>query len=131
MVNKAILIGNLGKDPETRYSQSGSCICNFSLATTEKYNGESKTDWHNIVAFGKLGDICGEYLRKGSKVYISGKIQTRQWEDRDGNKRYTTEIVASEMKMLDGRSESRRDTSQSNMNGEMNQTPAMGDDVPF
>lgn len=103
MVNKAILIGNLGKDPEVMYGQSGTAICNFTLATTEKYKDESKTEWHRIVAFGKLGEICGEYLVKGSKVYIEGRIQTREWEDRDGNKKYTTEIVAREMKMLDSK----------------------------
>ena len=108
MVNKAILIGNLGGDPEVRYTQSGTAVANFSVATKEKWKDkdgqlQEQTEWHKIVAFARLGEICGEYLSKGSKVYIEGRIQTRQWEDKDGNKRYTTEIVAREMKMLDSR----------------------------
>ena len=108
MVNKAILIGNLGGDPEVRYTQNGTAVANFSLATSEKWKDkdgqlQEQTEWHKIVAFARLGEICGEYLSKGSRVYIEGRIQTRQWEDKDGNKRYTTEIVAREMKMLDSR----------------------------
>jgi len=109
MVNNCILIGNLGSDPEVRYSQSGSAIANFTVATTEKWvkDGEKqeKTEWHRIVAFAKLGEICGEFLRKGSKVYIAGKIQTRQWEDKDGQKRYTTEIVARDVQFLSPKGE--------------------------
>ena len=106
MINKAILIGNLGRDPEIRYTQSGLAVANFSIATSEKWKDKNsgewqeRTEWHRIVAFGKLGEICGEYLSKGRQVYIEGRIQTREWEDKDGNKRYTTEIVANEMKML-------------------------------
>ena len=108
MVNKAIIIGNLGGDPEVRYTQSGTAVANFNVATTEKWKGQDgqmqeQTEWHRIVAFARLGEICGEYLSKGSKVYVEGRIQTRQWEDKDGKKRYTTEIVAREMKMLDSR----------------------------
>ena len=108
MINKAIIIGNLCADPETRFTQNSTAVSNFSVATTEKWkdsNGQQQeaTEFHRIVAFARLGEICGEYLSKGSKVYIEGRIQTRQWEDRDGNKRYTTEIVAREMKMLDTR----------------------------
>ena len=108
MVNKATLIGRLGGDPEVRYTQSGTAVANFTLATNEKWKDkdgqqQEQTEWHKIVAFARLGEICGEYLSKGSLVYIEGRIQTRQWEDRDGNKRYTTEIVAREMKMLDTR----------------------------
>ncbi len=104
-VNKVILIGNLGRDPEIRYTKSGQAVSSFSLATTEKWknkNGdrEEKTEWHRIVAWGKLGEICGEYLTKGKQVYIEGRLQTRDWEDKDGNKRTTTEIVASNMVML-------------------------------
>jgi single-strand DNA-binding protein len=108
MINKAILVGNLGRDPEIRYTPDGTAVANFSVATTEKWKDKNtgqmqeKTEWHRIVAFRRLGEICGEYLRKGSKVYIEGKIQTRQWE-KDGITRYTTEIVANEMKMLDSR----------------------------
>ena len=104
-VNKAILIGNLGSDPEIRYTPSGTAVANFNLATHEQWtnkDGEKseKTEWHRIVAWSRLGEICGEYLKKGSQVYIEGRIQTRAWEDRDGNKRYTTEIVAQAMQML-------------------------------
>lgn len=134
MVNKAILIGNLGADPEVRYTQSGTAVANFTLATTETWtkdgNKEEKTEWHKIVAFARLGEICGEYLSKGSRVYIEGRIQTRQWEDKDGNKRYTTEIVAREMKML-----SPRGTTTNDSGGYDEQPPlpesSMGDDVPF
>jgi single-strand DNA-binding protein len=106
-VNKVIVLGNLGSDPEVRYTPSGKAVANFSLATSEKYTNkdgekEEKTEWHRIVAWGRLGEICGEYLSKGSQIYIEGRLQTRTWEDRDGNKRYTTEIVAHTMQMLGG-----------------------------
>lgn len=135
MINKAILIGNLGADPEVRYTQSGTAVANFNLATTETWtqdgNKQEKTEWHRVVAFGRLGEICGEYLSKGSKVYIEGRIQTRQWEDRDGNKRYTTEIVAREMKMLTPKGSSGGGGSD-NFNEEPPiPEPTMGDDVPF
>ena len=104
MVNKVILIGNLGADPEVRYSQNGTAVANFRVATTETWKKEGGkeelTEWHRIVTFGRLAEICGEYLSKGSKVYIEGRIQTRSYEDRDGNKRYITEIVADQMQML-------------------------------
>ena len=104
-VNKVILIGNLGKDPEIRHTASGAAVANFSIATNEAWNNrdgqrEERTEWHRVVAFGKLADICGQYLKKGKQVYIEGRLQTRSWEDRDGNKRYTTEIVATTMTML-------------------------------
>jgi single-strand DNA-binding protein len=104
-VNKVILVGNLGKDPELRYTASGTAVANFSLATTERFkdrdgNSQEKTEWHNIVAWRQLAEICGKYLTKGRQVYIEGKIQTRSYEDRDGNKRYVTEIVADQMQML-------------------------------
>lgn len=107
-LNKAILIGNLGRDPEVRYTPSGLAVANFSIATSETWNNkdgekETRTEWHRIVAFGKLGEICGEYLSKGKQVYIEGRIQTRDWEDKEGIKRYTTEIVASQMIMLGSR----------------------------
>lgn len=109
-INKVILIGNLGQDPEMRYTGSGTPVCNMRLATTERYkdaNGEmvERTEWHSIVAWARLAEICSEYLRKGSKVYFEGQLQTRSWEDRDGNTRYTTEIRAREMMMLDSRGE--------------------------
>ncbi len=103
-VNKVILVGRLGADPEVRYTPGGAAVANFRMATSENWtkDGEKqeRTEWHRIVAFGKLGEICGEYLVKGKQVYIEGRIQTRSWEDRDGNKRWTTEIVASSMQML-------------------------------
>ena len=104
-VNKAILVGNLGKDPELRYTSSGTAVATFSLATTERYkdrNGEQqeRTEWHNIVAWRNLAEICGKYLHKGRQVYIEGRIQNRSYDDRDGNKRYITEIVADQMQML-------------------------------
>ena len=104
-VNKVILVGNLGADPEVRYTPSGTAVANFNLATREQWTNKSgekeeKTEWHRIVAWARLGEICGEYLRKGSQVYVEGRLQTRSWEDRDGNKRYTTEIVAQVMQML-------------------------------
>jgi single-strand DNA-binding protein len=104
-INKVILIGNLGADPEVRYTPSGKAVANFRIATTEQWknkegSNEERTEWHRIVAWGRLGEICGEYLHKGKQVYIEGKLQTRSWEDRDGNKRFTTEIVAQTMQML-------------------------------
>ena len=109
-VNKVILVGNCGKDPETRYMPSGGAVTNVSIATSEswkdKQTGETKerTEWHNIVFFNRLGEIAGEYLRKGSQIYVEGSLRTRKWQDKSGGDRYTTEIVASEMQMLGSRS---------------------------
>jgi single-strand DNA-binding protein len=107
-VNKVILIGNLGRDPEVRYLPSGDAVANFSIATTEKWkdkNGEmqEQTEWHRISFFGRQAEICGEYLRKGSSVYIEGRLQTRKWTDKDGNERFTTEVKGDRMQMLGGR----------------------------
>jgi len=109
-LNKVMLIGNLGADPELRYTPSGAAVANFSIATREQWTSkegekQDKTEWHRIVAWRRLGEICGEYLHKGSLVYIEGRLQTRSWEDRDGNKRYTTEITALGMQMLDRKGE--------------------------
>lgn len=107
MINKVILVGRLGKDPEIRSTPSGTSVCRFSMATDEKFtdrNGEKqeRTEWHNITAWGKLGEICGQYLRKGKLVYIEGSIRTDSWDDKEsGQKKYKTEIVANTMKMLD------------------------------
>ncbi|MCJ7602306.1 MAG: single-stranded DNA-binding protein [Desulfobulbaceae bacterium] len=135
MINKAIIIGNLGADPEVRYTQSGTAVANFNVATTEKWKGQDgqmqeQTEWHRIVAFARLAEICGEYLSKGSKVYVEGRIQTRSWNDKDGNKRYTTEIVAKDMKMLDPKGAS---SSAGNSFAEEPPPPEprAGDDVPF
>ncbi|HUW25768.1 MAG TPA: single-stranded DNA-binding protein [Gallionella sp.] len=108
-VNKAILIGNLGKDPEVRYMPSGEAIANITLATTDTWKDKSgekqeKTEWHRVSFFGRLAEIVGEYLKKGSPVYVEGRIQTRKWQDKEGQDRYTTEIVADRMQMLGGKS---------------------------
>ena len=106
MVNNCMFIGRLGRDPESRFTQSGKTVVNFSIACSEKRGGEEYTEWVNIVAWDKLGEICAQYLQKGSLVYISGRMQTRKWQDQSGSDRYTTEIVAREMKMLDSRRDS-------------------------
>ena len=108
-VNKVILVGRLGRDPETRYTSSGQAVCNFSIATDETYKDRSgerqkRTEWHKIVMWGKLAEIAQQYLKKGSQVYLEGRIQSRQWDDKEGQKRTSFEIVANTMKMLDSRS---------------------------
>ena len=114
-INKVILVGNLGADPETRYMPSGGAVTNIRIATTDswrdKESGEQqeRTEWHSVALFGRLGEIAGEYLRKGRQVYIEGRLRTRKWQDRDGNDRYTTEIVANEMQMLGGRADAGAD----------------------
>jgi len=112
-VNKVILIGHLGQSPELRYTGDGTAVCNMRLATTNSYtnqNGEEvqNTEWHNVVAWGRLGEVCNEYLDKGSQVYFEGKLQTREWEDRDGNERYTTEVKALDMTFLDSKGEAQQ-----------------------
>src|SRR5512145_629697 len=107
-VNKVILIGNLGRDPETRYTADGAAITNITLATSRRYKDSSgqqqeETEWHRVVFFGRLAEIAGEYLKKGRPVYVEGKLRTRKWTDKDGNERYTTEIVADVMQMLGSR----------------------------
>jgi len=109
-VNKVILVGRLGRDPETRYTSGGQAVCNFTMATDESYKDRSgerqkRTEWHRIVVWAKLAEICQQYLKKGSLVYIEGRIQSRQWDDRDGNKRTTVEVVANVMRMLGPRAE--------------------------
>ncbi|MEZ5565585.1 MAG: single-stranded DNA-binding protein [Gammaproteobacteria bacterium] len=108
-INKVILIGNLGRDPETRYMPSGKAATNFSIATSERFKdretgeAQERTEWHRIASFDRLAEICAEYLKKGSKVYIEGRLRTRKWQDKDGNDRYSTEIIADQMQMLDSR----------------------------
>jgi single-strand DNA-binding protein len=107
-VNKVILIGNLGRDPEVRYLPSGDAVANLNIATTEKWKDkggeqQEQTEWHRVAFFGRQAEICGEYLRKGSQVYIEGRLQTRKWTDKDGNERYSTEIRGDRMQMLGGR----------------------------
>tara|TARA_Y100000739_G_C20451253_1_gene392357 strand:+ start:194 stop:649 length:456 start_codon:yes stop_codon:yes gene_type:complete len=148
-INKVILVGNLGRDPEMRYTQNGIAVCSFSLATSESYKdrttGErvTQTEWHNIIMWRGLAETAEKYLRKGSSVYIDGKIQTRKWEDQQGQTRYTTEIVADTMQMLDRRDSSTAPTSgpvetqgQSNTAPEAptqpSETPSQEpDDLPF
>ncbi|WP_273454203.1 single-stranded DNA-binding protein [Nevskia ramosa] len=109
-VNKVILIGNLGKDPEVKYFPNGDAFCNLTLATSESWNDKAsgekkeKTEWHNVVFTRKLAEIAGQYLKKGAKVYVEGSLRTRKWQDKEGQDRYTTEILVNDMQMLDGRS---------------------------
>ncbi|MBI2368997.1 MAG: single-stranded DNA-binding protein [Deltaproteobacteria bacterium] len=135
-VNKVILIGRLGADPEVRYTSSGTAVANFNLATNETWvnkNGErqERTEWHRIVAWGKLGEICREHLAKGKQVYIEGRLQTRSWDDRDGNKRHTTEIVATNMVMLGSPGESGRVPEIAAAGREVGMEGGPEDDVPF
>ncbi|MCK9364097.1 MAG: single-stranded DNA-binding protein [Syntrophales bacterium] len=138
MINKAILVGRLGKDPEVRYTPDGMMVTNFTMATDEVWkdkNGEKaqKTEWHRIVTFGKLAEICGKYLIKGKLVYIEGRIQTRSWEDKEGVKKYTTEIVASDMKMLDSKGQKDSDAGREEppLPHPGADGPMPDDDVPF
>lgn len=139
MVNRVILVGHLGRDPEMRYTTSGVPVTNFSLATDESWthNGEKqkRTEWHNIVVWNKLAEICNQYLTKGQLIYIEGRLQTREWDDRDGNKRRTTEVVASGMRMLGRRGENGdREPVGVTPSGESNAPLEVGitdDDIPF
>lgn len=136
-VNKVILIGNLGKDPEVRYTQSGIAVTNFTMATTRTFKKEGEkvdeTEWHRIVAFGRTAEVCGEYLSKGRQVYVEGRLQTREWEDKDGNRRWTTEIVTERMQMLGNRldrvSEQPPPIEEDPFNKAQDDVP--DDDVPF
>lgn len=139
-LNKAMLIGNLGQDPEVRYTQNNTAVATLSIATSERYrdsNGETqeRTEWHRVVAWGKTAEICQSYLKKGSKVYIEGPIQTRSWEDKDGQKRYTTEIKALNLVMLDSRGSSSNDAAPQPMSAANNFTDndinGIDDDLPF
>ncbi len=141
MVNKALLIGRLGADPEVRYTPDGTMVANFRLATDLQWkdkNGEKiqRTEWHRIVAYGKLAEICSNYLSKGKLIFIEGRIQTRSWEDKDGVKRSTTEIVASNMQMLDSKGQTRSqdaavDDQPPASPGSPGSESAPDDDVPF
>jgi single-strand DNA-binding protein len=138
-INKAILIGNLGADPELRHTNSGTPVANFQIATSERYtdrNGEKqeRTEWHRIVAWAKLAEICNQYLTKGKKVYIEGRIQTRSWEDQGGTTKYVTEIVATNMLMLGGGKEKRDDYGAPPAEEPQRSAPTGGkddDDLPF
>ena len=147
-VNRVTIIGNLGKDPETRYAPSGDAVTNITVATTEtwkdKATGEKReaTEWHRVVFFGKLAEIAGQYLKKGSQVYLEGKLKTRKWQDKDGADRYTTEINADELKMLGGKGDGQQSEPQRQQQAPQRpqapQKPASGggfnefdDDIPF
>jgi single-strand DNA-binding protein len=139
-VNKVILVGRLGKDPEVKYTQGGTPVAKFTVATNEVWkdqNGEKqeRTEWHNIVAWTKLAEICGQYLNKGSRVYIEGRIQTRSWEDKDGNKRHITEIRADSMVMLSGKHEEARPeksaAAAASSDGGSVEPEITDDDIPF
>ncbi|MBI5326702.1 MAG: single-stranded DNA-binding protein [Deltaproteobacteria bacterium] len=135
-INKAILVGRLGKDPEIKYMPSGIAIANFTIATSENYKDkdgqkQERTEWHRIVAFGKLAEICGEYLTKGKQVYIEGRIQTRSWDDKDGNKKYMTEIVANTMQMLGKPEGATTSTTAADDSSITTESPQTDEDVPF
>ncbi len=138
MINKAILVGRLGKDPEVKYTPDGMMITNFSIATnfrSKDKNGEllDKTEWHRIVTFGKLAETCGKYLTKGSLVYIEGRIQTRTWDDKEGTKHYMTEIIALTMQMLDSKGQRSGDASSEKppISHSGADAPLSEEDVPF
>ena len=143
-VNKVILVGNLGRDPEVRYMPSGNAVANVTLATTEswkdKQTGEKqeRTEWHNVVFYSRLAEIAGEYLKKGSQVYVEGSLRTRKWQDKNGNDRYTTEIIASEMQMLGGRSgstgyagDAKPPMAEQSASSAGSAPPDFDDDIPF
>ena len=136
-VNKAILIGHLGRDPEMRYAPSGDAVANFSIATTETWKDkqgvkQEKTEWHRISMFGKGAEIAGEYLKKGSSVYIEGRIQTRKWQDKEGNERQTTEIVADRMQMLGSKGSTADDSREDAPPSQPTNLPDdFEDDLPF
>jgi len=137
-VNQVILIGHLGQDPEVKYMPSGSAVANVSIATTEswkdKATGEKKdkTEWHRVIFFARLAEVVGEYLRKGSQVYVEGRLQTRKWQDKNGQDRYTTEIVASDMQMLGGKGErSERSEPERAIDQTPSSDPGFDDDIQF
>jgi single-strand DNA-binding protein len=154
-VNKVILMGNLGRDPEVRFMPNGDAVCNFSIATTDSWKDKAgerqeKTEWHNIVMYRRLAEIAGEYLKKGRPVYLEGRLQTRKWQTKEGQDRYTTEIIADSMQMLGGRdgapSQDSQTSSQPEAKDEFDQTPSRNnqsgssnsssfdefeDDIPF
>lgn len=135
-VNKVILVGHCGKDPESRFMQDGTQVCNISLAMSEKWKNKSgetieKTEWVNVVFYRKLAEIVTEYLRKGSQVYIEGKLETRKWTDKNGIERYTTQIIANEMRMLGGKKDSAESNGSSDQKSSAGGFEDMEDDIPF
>lgn len=139
-VNKVILIGNLGKDPETRYTQNGDAVTNITVATSESWTDKNtgqkqeSTEWHRVVFFKKIAEIAGKYLKKGSKVYIEGSLKTRKWQDKSGQDRYTTEIIANNMQMLDSRQDGATTAATTTATTQQQQTDGFDnsdDDIPF
>ena len=135
-LNKVMLIGRLGADPEIKYTPSGTTVTTFRIATSEKWKGkdgnlQERTEWHRIVAFGKMAEICGEYLAKGKQVYIEGRIQTRSWDDKDGNKKYMTEIIATNMQMLGSPNEQAKGQPVGEVGFSPENSTSIEDDVPF
>ena len=136
-VNKAILVGNLGKDPEVRFTGSGKAVCKFPLATSEVWNDaeggrQERTEWHNVIVWGKQGETCGQYLSKGRQVYVEGSIRTRNYDDKDGNKRYITEIIAQRVRFLGGGAgRAAAGEALPPLPDEMPGGPAADDDIPF
>lgn len=137
-VNKVILIGNLGADPEVRYMPSGGSVANVALATSDQWKDKNtgdrqeRTEWHRVVFFNKLAEIVGQYLSKGAQIYVEGSLRTRKWQDKNGNDRYTTEIVCSEMQMLGGNKGGQNQTPQDDLPDNVpNNVPDFDDDIPF
>lgn len=137
-INKAILIGNLGRDPELRYTQNGQAVANFTLATTESWTDKAsgqkqeRTEWHKIVAWGRTGELCAQYLSKGRTVYIEGRIQTREWEDKEGQKRWTTEVNAQTVQFLGGPRTADAENTPADASAPPASTgPSPDDDIPF
>jgi single-strand DNA-binding protein len=133
-INKVILIGNLGSDPDVKYLPNGNCVSNFSVATSETWKDKNsgqqqeRTEWHRCTAFGRLGEVCGEYLKKGSKVYLEGQLKTRSW-DKDGQKQYMTEINVREMQMLDSRGQ--QQSASPEQQDQFNRNAPTNDEIPF
>lgn len=136
-VNKVILVGNLGKDPEVRYTANSTAVANVTIATSEQWKDkqsgqtQERTEWHNVVFYNRLAEIVGEYLKKGSQIYVEGSLRTRKWQDKEGNDRYTTEIIASEMQMLGGRGEERQEKTRDEKPSKSENFDELDQDIPF
>lgn len=136
-LNKVLILGNLGADPDIKYTQAGSPVANLSVATSESWKDKTtnekveKVEWHRVVVFGRLAEIAGEYLKKGSKIFVEGKLQTRDWEDSEGKKRYTTEVIAREMTMLDSKGDSNASSPQPSNSDSKQDKDKFEEDIPF
>ena len=136
-LNKVLILGNLGADPDIKYTQAGSPVANLSVATSESWKDKTtnekveKVEWHRVVVFGRLAEIAEQYLKKGSKIFVEGKLQTRDWEDSEGKKRYTTEVIAREMTMLDSKGDSDASSSQASNSAPKQDNDKFEEDIPF